>query len=109
MYPSVKAIPWPSGLPWRVVETRILALSVPEWLHSLGHFLRHYNHQLQDSRATVTTPTGTLTLCWQPLQPRILGMLTLPTLQLTLEHDLPPPEAEQILKRLELSTRRGGG
>ena len=53
---------------------------------------------------------GTLTLTWEPLPPRCLGLAVIPRLGVTFRFDGVPTEARtRWLAHFDLYTRRGGG
>jgi hypothetical protein len=64
----------------------------------------------RDGGADVAIDGGVLKLCWQPLPPRRIALLTMPRLHVRFQaHSVDEGAWQRFMRHFDLYTQRGGG
>lgn len=90
---------------------RDMGCTETEWLRWLPAALGHHTWQRDGQTVAVDIASGGhLTLQWEPLPPRVLGLARLPRLKVTFTFsDLDAAQRHTFMKHFDLYTQRGGG
>ncbi|MDC0948244.1 hypothetical protein OAS86_02715 [Gammaproteobacteria bacterium] len=86
-----------------------MGYSRAEFLGMLSAALRGYDYRLEGNRISIDHPAGRLRIDFGPEGQRQIALLTLPTLDVRFEAELPPDEWRAFKARFDLAMRRGGG
>jgi hypothetical protein len=106
---------WPSGHRLRVDEAhqfqRDTAGTEADWLRWLPGAVGHHRLNFPGPGwAQVEIGTGQLTLQWQALPARRIGLVELPRMQVSYRFDrVSPREQAEFLRYFDLWMQRGGG
>ena len=89
---------------------REMGCTEAEWLMWLPRAIGAHAYTQDAKSAVASIGSGQLHLAWQSLEPRVLGLVRLPRLQLSFRFDgLADAERFKFMKRFDLYTQRGGG
>lgn len=89
---------------------RDMGTTVAEWLAALPRAVGEHAFSVTGEQAKVQMGSGLLTICWQPLPPRVIALLHMPRLMVVFSFDnVLEAERQAFMKRFDLSTQRGGG
>ena len=90
--------------------TREMGCTVTEWLRLLPAAIGDNNFVLETESVEVQLPPGKLSLCWQPMSPRVIGLARFPRLMVQFAFEgLNADQRYTFMKRFDLYTHRGGG
>lgn len=89
---------------------RDMGCTEAEWLGWLPRAAGGHAYEVAPRSARVAIGAGHLWLRWQPLEPRVLGLIRMPRLRMRFEFSGLDDEARRaFMKRFDLYTQRGGG
>jgi hypothetical protein len=89
---------------------RDMACTEADWLRWLPAAVGDKHWKLQDGSAGVRIGDGALGLKWQVAAPRVIGLISLPVLQVRFRFaGLDDAQRYAFMKRFDLYMQRGGG
>ena len=90
--------------------SREMGSTEAEWLRLLPAAIGEHVWRQMGSSVTVSLPSGELSLNWQVLEPRVMGLAKFPRLLVTFRFDQSNEEERfAFMRRFDLYTHRGGG
>lgn len=89
---------------------RDMTCTEAEWLRWLPRAVGDHPWTRAQQTAEVQLGAGSLSLRWQVLPPRVLGLVRLSRLQLAFAFEgVDEAQRQQFMRRFDLYTQRGGG
>ena len=89
---------------------REMGCTEAEWLMWLPRAIGDHHWKLQAKSAGVRIGDGALGLKWQVAAPRVIGLVSIPVLQVSFRFaGLDEAQRYTFMKRFDLYTQRGGG
>jgi hypothetical protein len=89
---------------------REMGCTEAQWLTWLPQAVGEHHWKLQSGTAGVRIGEGALGLKWQQAAPRVIGLVSIPVLQVSFRFAGIPEETRQtFMKRFDLYMQRGGG
>lgn len=89
---------------------REMGCTVTEWLRWLPAAIGENDFVLAEESLEVQLPPGKLSLSWQTMSPRVIGLARFPRLMVQFAFEgLSADQRYTFMKRFDLYTHRGGG